>query len=191
MCSVHGRVGDTRPPAYAYIHTCDALTCTFVYIQNQEIIIYKYIYPYQYIPTFLRVPMCTHVDTCASKYLCVCDYTHTHMRARASAVPPRTTPAHVEDRPSASAAGRTVGRTRCAHTYSILITDAVFHAPMFALNADAHLNACAPKPQAVDADGQGLARFRVSGSRPSPQHEPATACAHRRSIPIAHWCTHT
>jgi hypothetical protein len=30
---------------------------------------------------------------------------------------------------------------------------------MFALNADAWPNACAPKPHAVDADGQGLARF--------------------------------
>jgi hypothetical protein len=34
-------------------------------------------------------------------------------------------------------------------------TDAVFQAPMSALNADAERNACAPKPHAVDADGQG------------------------------------
>jgi hypothetical protein len=26
------------------------------------------------------------------------------------------------------------------------VTDAVFHAPMFALNADVELKACAPKP---------------------------------------------
>jgi hypothetical protein len=36
-----------------------------------------------------------------------------------------------------------------------VVTAAVFHAPMFALNADADWNACAPKPHAVDADGQG------------------------------------
>jgi hypothetical protein len=78
-----------------------------------------------------------------------------------------------------------------AHTAYNVVTAAVFHAPMFALNADAEENACAPKPHAVDADGQGLARLRVSGFRPSPQHEPANACAHSRSIPIAHWCTHT
>jgi hypothetical protein len=34
-------------------------------------------------------------------------------------------------------------------------TDAVFHAPMFALNATAKSNACAPKLDAVHADGQG------------------------------------
>ena len=76
-----------------------------------------------------------------------------------------------------------------AHTQYNVVTRAVFHAPMLALNA--MLNACAPKPHAVDADGQGLARLRVSGFRPSPQHEPANACAHSRSITIAHWCTHT
>ncbi len=63
-----------------------------------------------------------------------------------------------------------------------MVTDAVFHAPMLALNADADWNACAPKPHAVHADGQGLARLRVSGLRPSPQHEPANACARSRSI---------
>jgi hypothetical protein len=61
-------------------------------------------------------------------------------------------------------------------------TDAVFHAPMLALNADADRNTCAPRPHAVHADGQGLARFRVKGLRPSPQHETANACAHSRSI---------
>ncbi len=80
---------------------------------------------------------------------------------------------------------------RAAHTQYNVVTDAVFHAPMLALNADAERNACEPKPHAVDADGQGLARCRVSGFRPSPQHEPANACAHSRSIPIAHWCTRT
>ena len=78
-----------------------------------------------------------------------------------------------------------------AQTDCMFDTDAVFHAPMFALNAAADSNACAPRPHAVDADGHGLARFRVSGFRPSPQHEPANACAHSRSITIAHWCTRT
>ncbi len=57
------------------------------------------------------------------------------------------------------------------------MTAAVFHAPMFALNADADMNACAPKPHAVDADGKALARFRVSGSglnRGQPIHHHRT-----------------
>ena len=65
------------------------------------------------------------------------------------------------------------------------MTDAVFHAPMFALNADANKepNACAPKPHAVHADGQGLARSRVSGF----QAEPAARARQRvRTQPIHH-----
>ncbi len=50
-----------------------------------------------------------------------------------------------------------------------MVTAAVFHAPMFALNADAELNACAPEPTAVHADGT---RSRVS--------------ARMRARPIAH-----
>ena len=113
-------------------------------------------------------------------------------RARASAVPPRTTGLRrIEAPPSASAVVRAAGPERAVHTPANEVTDAVFHAPMFALNADAEVNACAPKPQAVHADGQGLARLRVSGFTPSPQHEPANARAHSRSITIAHWYTHT
>ncbi len=70
----------------------------------------------------------------------------------------------IEARPSASAVVRAAG-PGAAHTWYNVVTDAVFHAPMFALKADAHANACAPKPHAVDDDGQGLARFRVSGFR--------------------------
>ncbi len=80
-------------------------------------------------------------------------------RARASAVPPRTTGrAASKPRPSASAIVRAAG-PGAAHTAYNEVTDAVFHAPMLALNADAEVNACAPKPHSVDADGQGLAWF--------------------------------
>jgi hypothetical protein len=61
-----------------------------------------------------------------------------------------------------------------AHTEFIVVTAAVFHAPMFALNADAELNACAPKPHAVHADGHGLARFRASGSGRARSTSPPT-----------------
>jgi hypothetical protein len=71
-------------------------------------------------------------------------------------------PRRIEAPPSASAVVHATG-PGAAHTPAMFDTDAVFHAPMFALNAVAPWNACAPKPHAVDADGQGLARFRVSG----------------------------
>jgi len=111
-------------------------------------------------------------------------------RARIGRAAAHHRPFCTEARPSASAVVRAAG-PRAAHTEDNVVTRAVFHAPMLALNADAELNACAPKPHAVHADRQGLAWFTVSGFRPSPQHEPANACAHSRSIPIAHWCTHT
>ncbi len=62
---------------------------------------------------------------------------HVCARAHASAVPPRTTGrAAPQPRPSASAILRAAG-PRAAHTKDNEVTDAVFHAPMFALNADA------------------------------------------------------
>ncbi len=107
----------------------------------------------------------TYTEGPAQASACTCA-----QRVRASAVPPRTTGLRrIEARPSASAVVRAAG-PGAVHTWYNVVTRAVFHAPMFALNADADANACAPKPHAVDADGQGLARFRVSGFRPSPQH---------------------
>jgi hypothetical protein len=79
----------------------------------------------------------------------------THTRARASAVPPRT-PARAASttRPSASRLRWRAARAeKAAHTYSNVVTRAVFHAPMFELNADAMKNACRAEPPAVDADG--------------------------------------
>ena len=102
-------------------------------------------------------------------------------RARIGGAAAHNRPRRTEARPSASAVVHAAG-SGAAHTWFNVVTRAVFHAPMFALNADAEPNACAPKPHAVDADGQGLARCRGSGSRPSPQHEPADSCAHSRSI---------
>jgi thiamine pyrophosphate-dependent acetolactate synthase large subunit-like protein len=71
-------------------------------------------------------------------------------------------PRRIEARPSASAEVRAAG-PGAAHTVANVVTAAVFHAPMLAFKADAEENACAPTPHAVDADGQGLARVRVSG----------------------------
>jgi hypothetical protein len=58
------------------------------------------------------------------------------------------------------------------------MTRAVFHAPMFALNADGPMNACEPKPHAVDADGT---RSHVSARMRARPIARAHARAHGRS----------
>jgi hypothetical protein len=99
-------------------------------------------------------------------------------RARIGGAAAHNPPRRTEARPSASAIVRAAG-PGAVHTPAMFDTDVVFHAPMFALNTDAPQNACAPKPNAVDADGQRLARFRVSGSgrarSTSPPTRPHTA----------------
>jgi hypothetical protein len=110
---------------------------------------------------------------------------HVRTHARIGGAAAHNRPRRIEAPPSASAVVRAAG-PGAAHTVDNVVTAAVFHAPMLALNADAEENACAPKPHAVHDDGHGLARLRVSGFRPRPQHEPANACAHSRSVTIAH-----
>jgi hypothetical protein len=57
-------------------------------------------------------------------------------------------------------------------------TDAVFHAPMFALNAAADSNACAPRPHAVHADGtRSHGSARISARRSTPAPTRARTCA--------------
>jgi hypothetical protein len=94
-------------------------------------------------------------------------------RARIGRAAAHNRPRRTEARPSASAVVRAAG-PRAAHTWYTVVTAAVFHAPMLALNADAEQNACAPKPHAVHANGQGRARFRVSGSGRARRTSPPT-----------------
>jgi hypothetical protein len=68
-------------------------------------------------------------------------------RARIGGAAAHNRPRRIEARPSASAIVRAAG-PGAAHTWRMFDTDAVFHAPMLALNADADWNACAPKPHA-------------------------------------------
>ncbi len=64
-------------------------------------------------------------------------YGRAHARARAhtSAVSPHTLPRRIEHRPSACHVNAPPAGT--AHTEDKVVTDAVFHAPMFVLNTDA------------------------------------------------------
>ncbi len=102
-------------------------------------------------------------------------------RARIGGAAARNGPRRIEARPSASAIVRAAG-SGAVHTPYNEVTDAVFHAPMSALKADAVANPCEPKPHAVDADGHdshGLG-FRV-------QAEPAARARQRvRTQPIDH-----
>ncbi len=65
-------------------------------------------------------------------------------QAHPSAAPPRTTAAHASTTDRAQSAAVRAG-PEAAHTESIIVTRAVFHAPMFALNTDAEANACEPR----------------------------------------------
>jgi hypothetical protein len=77
-----------------------------------------------------------------------------------------------------------------AHTLNMFDTDAVFHAPMFALNTDAAWNACAPKPHAVRADGRPShvsARMRgrpmaLAHTRARARTQHVDTCARRARI---------
>ncbi len=68
----------------------------------------------------------------------------THKRAHTSAAPPRTTAAHAATTDRAQSAAVRAG-PEAAHTERNVVTEAVFHAPMFALKADAKENACEPR----------------------------------------------
>ncbi len=76
-----------------------------------------------------------HIDPYAHSYM------RTRARARTSAAPPRTTAAHASATDRAQSAAVRAG-PEAAHTLDKSVTRAVFHAPMFALKADADSNAC-------------------------------------------------
>ncbi len=79
----------------------------------------------------------TYTHGPAQASACKCVRTRTRIGGAAAHNRLRTTgPRRIEARPSASAVVRAAG-TGAAHTEVKLDTDAVFHAPMFALNADA------------------------------------------------------
>ena len=70
-----------------------------------------------------------------------------------------------------------------------MVIDAVFHAPMFALNADAELNACAPSHPRSTADGKALACVGADACAPDrtraharARTQHAGACVRRAGI---------
>ncbi len=127
---------------------------------------------YIYIYIYVRV----HLSNLSSAYLeswtpaQASAYTCAHMSARISGAartqrdaPHRRPAERVEDACGGAPQGR-----KAAHTYSNVVTDAVFHAPMFALNADgdwSDWNACEPKPPGPRR-WEGLARFGTDAWAP-------------------------
>jgi len=95
-------------------------------------------------------------------------------RTRIGGAAAHTRPRRIEARQSASAIVRAAG-PRAAHTEDNVVTRAVFHAPMFALNADADWNACVPRPHAVTADGKALAWVRADACAPDRTRAHARA----------------
>jgi hypothetical protein len=111
-----------------------------------------------------------------------CTLIHIATGARAhtqtSAAPPRTTAAHASATdPAQSAAVR--ARPKAAHTKYNVVTEAVFHAPMFALKADAESNACAPSNATLGGGGKcSHASARMRARQRAHTHERAHARAH-------------
>ncbi len=69
--------------------------------------------------------------------------TRARTRTRIGGATARTTAAHASATDRAQSAAVRAG-PEAAHTESNVVTEAVFHAPMFALKVDAEANACAP-----------------------------------------------
>jgi hypothetical protein len=146
---------------------------TYIYIHTYTyMLIHTYIYAvfrtrnYTYAPGHPRMRVSTRLRT--------------HPRARASAVPPRTTAraAPTTRRARPACGGAPPGPKRPAHTCTIEVTDAVFHAPMFALNLDAYWNACAPShPRSTPAERARMCRRGCVGAQVG---RPRTDAAHGR-----------
>ncbi len=104
-------------------------------------------------------------------------HTSTQTRECASAVAAaHNGPRRIEHPTSASRLPwRAAQAGKAAHTLSMFDTRAVFHAPMFALNADAERNACRAEPPAVHADGTALASAGADACAPNPTRTHARA----------------
>ncbi len=112
---------------------------------------------------------------------------HTSARTHASAhwrPPPRTTAraAPMTRRARPARGGAPPGAGKAAHTWDNEVIDAVFHAPMFALNADACENACAPTPHAVHSrrEGARMCRRGCVRTRSQTRTRARTDTAHGR-----------
>jgi hypothetical protein len=104
--------------------------------------------------------MCVSMgDPSTYTLICIATAAHAHIGGATAHIGR----ACVDDRPSAVRRGARAG-PKAAHTASIVVTEAVFHAPMFALKADARKNACEPINATLGGGGRcshALARMRA------------------------------
>jgi hypothetical protein len=115
-----------------------------------------HIYVYLYVDTYIYPVFRTRRYTSAWGHprMGVPTRLRTRTRARIGGPATHNGPRRIHDpaeRVPPAVARRRAGKA--AHTQYMFDTAAVFHAPMFALNAFAEKNACEPKPHAVHADG--------------------------------------
>jgi hypothetical protein len=112
---------------------------------------------------------------------------HTHTRARIGGAVAHNGPRRIDD--PAERVPPAVARRRAekaAHTEDNVVTAAVFHAPMFALNADAYWNACAPSHERSAPTGtrsHGSARMpNRTRTRARARTQHVRACVRRARI---------
>ena len=130
--------------SHKYLYT---YTYMYVYLQCMPTYIYKYRHTY----THMRITRLCYAQLCAHTWAPAHARAHTSARTRARAHrrcrrARRPTPHRRPRRARPACGGAPPGPERAAHTLSNVVTAAVFHAPMFALNAAAYMNACEPKP---------------------------------------------
>jgi hypothetical protein len=141
--------------------------------------IYIYVYIYIQMHTYIHITRLSYAQLYLHTWAPAHARAHTsaHTRARAHRRRRRAQrPApRIDDPPSASRrGGAPPGAEKAAHTSDNVVTDAVFHAPMFALNASASLNACEPShTQSTPTEG----RSHVS----APMRGRPIAHAHTRA----------
>ena len=157
--------------AHKYIHT-------YMYMYNAYIHIYIYIriYTYKY-PVFA-----TRSYTYTRGHPRMRGPTRLPTRARAHRRSRRAQPPAPHRRPDRArpAGGGTVPGRKAAHTQCNVVTAAVFHAPMFALNADAEANDCDASQTTRDPRRRN-ALACVGADARAPDRTRAHARAHGRS----------
>jgi hypothetical protein len=194
------RVGNTSPPSYANIQGIHQHAHVNTYINPTGFCyIYTYVYIFDifvYVRIYIRVhtsdlsyaqPYLRTSSPNPSECLQVCAHAREAHRGAAA-----------HNGRAASKTGRAhPGRSRAAgpeaaHTAYNVVTDAVFHAPMFALNAHADKNACEPSnTRSTPTEDAHTLRRRIHGVGVKPK--PVRRKRHGQPEPCArtHTRTHT
>jgi hypothetical protein len=165
---------------HAHTHLSHKYINTYIFMYNA----YKYIYIYLYIHiyTYMHISRLSYAQLYLHTWTPAHARAHTsaHTHARAHRRRRRAQRPALHRRPAERvprAVARQPGPKKAAHTFVNVVTAAVFHAPMFALNADAAWNAWEPgHPRSTPSEGARMCRRGCAGAE-SRTH----ARAHGRS----------